>query len=81
MDDQSSSHHHFFAHSQVYIYQIETAHLQHQAHELAMNGGELPEEGRPNYEYSMMRKKPFPWGDGNKSFFHNDNVNYLPEAQ
>lgn len=31
-----------------------------------------------NYEYMRLRTKRFPWGDGNKSLFHNDNVNHLP---
>lgn len=46
----------------VYIYQIETAHIQHRDHDIAHNGGELPEEGKPKYEYQNVRKRSFPWG-------------------
>ncbi|KAJ2946461.1 hypothetical protein O0L34_g12504 [Tuta absoluta] len=30
-----------------------------------------------NYEYMRRRTKRFPWGDGDKSLFHNDHVNSL----
>ncbi|CDS01337.1 hypothetical protein [Sporisorium scitamineum] len=26
--------------------------------------------------YNNIRRKAFPWGDGSKSFFHNDMINY-----
>eukprot|EP00834_Sanchytrium_tribonematis_P001698 NODE_43_length_33755_cov_1.178542.p36 type:complete len:111 gc:universal NODE_43_length_33755_cov_1.178542:28080-28412(+) len=29
------------------------------------------------YEYLFIRKKPFPWGDGKKSFFHSDKFNHV----
>lgn len=32
------------------------------------------------YEYLRLRSKRFPWGDGQKSFFHNPIVNPLPDG-
>lgn len=32
------------------------------------------------YPYLFKRDKPFPWGDHNKSFFHNPKFNALPEG-
>ncbi|SJX61224.1 related to COX13-cytochrome-c oxidase chain VIa [Sporisorium reilianum f. sp. reilianum] len=58
----------------VYIYGIEKHHYDHMVHEYHENDNQPPE--RTFYEYNNMRKKAFPWGDGSKSFFHNDMINY-----
>ncbi|PWN89343.1 hypothetical protein FA10DRAFT_267919 [Acaromyces ingoldii] len=61
----------------VYIYQIEAAHIHHRDHEIAENGGELPETTK--YEYNDIRKKPFPWHNKDEgkdnSFFFNPKAN------
>ncbi|KAF2735129.1 COX6A-domain-containing protein [Polyplosphaeria fusca] len=45
------------------------AHWEHQKH--------LPPlEERPQYSYLNIRTKPFWWGDGDKTLFWNEKVNY-----
>ncbi|XP_028038677.1 cytochrome c oxidase subunit 6A2, mitochondrial-like [Bombyx mandarina] len=42
-------------------------------------GHEPPPKGPcRDYEYMRVRTKRFPWGDGVKSFYHNEHVNHLP---
>merc|ERR1712055_1052299 len=33
-----------------------------------------------HYEYLAVRRKKFPWGNGNRTLFHNGYVNALPEG-
>lgn len=47
---------------------------------LYVMGGEVAHKGTcREYEYMRRRTKRFPWGEGNKSLYHNDETNFLPE--
>ncbi|KAF2709813.1 COX6A-domain-containing protein, partial [Pleomassaria siparia CBS 279.74] len=48
------------------------AHWEHVAHEEHEN----PRAERPEYPYQNIRTKNFWWGDGDKTAFWNDKVNY-----
>ena len=45
------------------------AHWEHQAHL-------PPRSERPEYPYQNIRTKNYPWGNGDKTLFWNDSVNY-----
>ena len=56
-------------------YKLYAEHHNHTVH------GPLPEE-KIEFPYQNIRVKNFPWGDGDKTLFWNDRVNYhsKPEA-
>ncbi|KAF2625952.1 COX6A-domain-containing protein [Macroventuria anomochaeta] len=48
------------------------AHWEHVEHEEHLH----PREEKPEYPYQNIRTKNFFWGDGDKTLFWNDKVNY-----
>jgi len=50
-------------------YVLWNEHWEHEKHR-------PPPQERPQYEYLNIRNKSFPWGDGDKTLFWNDQVNY-----
>lgn len=54
-------------------YTLWNEHWEHEAHR-------PPPSERPQYEYLNIRRKAFPWGDGDKTLFWNDKVNYHKKA-
>ncbi|CAF9909366.1 MAG: Cytochrome c oxidase subunit 6A, mitochondrial [Heterodermia speciosa] len=40
-----------------------------------------PLEERVQYSYQNIRTKAFPWGDGDKTLFWNDKVNYKKKSE
>ncbi|XP_030387665.1 cytochrome c oxidase subunit 6A2, mitochondrial [Scaptodrosophila lebanonensis] len=46
----------------------------------AFRNGEQKRQPFVKYEHLRRRTKRFPWGDGEKSFFHNRETNALPDG-
>ncbi|RVD90101.1 uncharacterized protein DFL_001076 [Arthrobotrys flagrans] len=55
--------------SSINAYNLWNEHWEHESHL-------PPPEERPQYPYLNIRVKRYPWGDGDKTLFWNDNVNY-----
>jgi len=53
----------------INAYNLWNEHWEHWEHE-------LPLEERPEYPYQNIRVKNYFWGDGDKTIFWNDKVNY-----
>ncbi|KAK3045399.1 hypothetical protein LTS18_013883, partial [Coniosporium uncinatum] len=50
-------------------YTLWNEHWEHKAHE-------QPKEEQPEFQYQNIRTKNFFWGDGDKTLFWNEKVNY-----
>jgi hypothetical protein len=53
-------------------YTLWNEHWEHEAHA-------PPASERPQYDYLNIRNKAYPWGDGTKTIFWNEKVNYIKE--
>ncbi|KAG9573539.1 hypothetical protein KCU60_g7487, partial [Aureobasidium melanogenum] len=58
----------------VNAYRLWLEHWEHQAHL-------PPKSERPEYPYQNIRTKNFFWGDGDKTIFWNDAVNYHKKSE
>lgn len=57
--------------SGIFVYNVEKKHAEHNAHLKDIPDEEWPKE----YEYQNLRGRKYPWGDGDKTLFWNDNLN------
>lgn len=46
----------------------------------SVDANKEPQQPFVQYEYMRRRNKRFPWGNGERSLFHNSHVNALPEG-